>query len=39
VYFNYFRKHEELAGKTPADIAGIKIEGENKWMTVIQKHA
>jgi ABC-type Fe2+-enterobactin transport system substrate-binding protein len=22
--------------KTPAEIAGIKIEGQNKWKTVIQ---
>lgn len=35
-YHNYFRPHEGLAGKTPADIAGIKIEGNNKWITVIQ---
>ena len=36
LYHNYFRQHEGLAGKTPADIAGIKIEGRNKWITVIQ---
>jgi hypothetical protein len=22
--------------KTPAEVAGIRIEGKNKWMTVIQ---
>lgn len=41
-YHNYFRPHEGLAGKTPAEVAGIKIEGQNKWITVIQnatKHA
>lgn len=36
LYHNYFRPHEGLAGKTPADIAGIRIEGNNKWITVIQ---
>ena len=36
LYHNYFREHEGLNGKTPAEIAGIKIEGRNKWMTVIQ---
>jgi hypothetical protein len=36
LYHNYFRQHEGLAGKTPADVAGIKIEGKNKWITVIQ---
>jgi len=25
-----------LDGKTPADKAGIKIEGNNKWITLIQ---
>jgi putative transposase len=36
IYHNYFREHEGLEGKTPAEVAWIKIEGENKWMTVIQ---
>lgn len=35
-YHNYFRDHEGLVGKTPAEVAGIKIEGKNKWITVIQ---
>ena len=25
-----------LDGKTPSDVAGIKIEGDNKWITLIQ---
>ncbi len=25
-----------LDGKTPSEVAGIKIEGENKWITLIQ---
>jgi hypothetical protein len=36
MYHNYIREHEGLTGKTPAEVAGIKIEGENKWITVIQ---
>jgi hypothetical protein len=36
LYHNYFRTHEGLAGMTPAEIAGIKIEGEDKWMAMIQ---
>jgi hypothetical protein len=39
MYHNYFREHEGLVGKTPAEVAGIKIEGQNKWMTVIQNAA
>lgn len=37
LYHNYFRSHEGLDGKTPAQAAGIEIQGENKWMTVIQR--
>jgi hypothetical protein len=36
IYHNYFREHEGLAGKTPAELSGIRIEGKNKWMMVIQ---
>jgi transposase-like protein len=36
LYHNYFREHEGLEGKTPAEVAGIKIQGVNKWITVIQ---
>jgi len=36
IYHNYIREHDALDGKTPAELAGIKIEGNNKWMTVIQ---
>ena len=33
---NYIRPHEGLDGKTPAEVCGIKIEGQNKWLTIIQ---
>jgi transposase-like protein len=36
LYHNYFRPHEALDGKTPAEACGIKIEGKNKWITLIQ---
>jgi hypothetical protein len=36
LYHNYIREHEGLNGRTPAEIAGIKIEGENKWIILIQ---
>jgi len=35
IYHNYVRPHMALKGKTPADAAGIIIEGENKWLTII----
>jgi len=36
LYHNYLRPHEALDGKTPAEACGIEIQGENKWMTLIQ---
>ncbi len=36
VFHNYIRPHQSLDGKTPADACGIVIEGENKWLTIIQ---
>ncbi len=36
IYHNYIRPHEALDGKTPAEACGIVVEGENKWMTLIQ---
>ncbi len=36
LYHNYVRPHMALKGKTPAEMAGIKVEGENKWLTIIQ---
>lgn len=30
------RPHEGLDGKTPAEAAGITVEGQNKWLTIIQ---
>ena len=36
VYHNFVKPHEGLAGKTPAKACGIKLKGENKWLTLIQ---
>lgn len=36
MYHNFLRPHMGLEGKTPAEACGIKIEGDNKWMTIIQ---
>ena len=36
IYHNYIRPHEGLNGKTPAEACGIKVEGKNKWLTLIQ---
>ena len=36
IHYNFCREHSKL-GKTPAEASGIKIEGENKLLTLIQK--
>ncbi|MCW4017377.1 MAG: IS6 family transposase [Candidatus Bathyarchaeota archaeon] len=36
LYHNYIRPHEGLSGKTPAEACGIKVEGVNKWKTLIE---
>lgn len=36
IYHNYIRPHMSLDGKTPSEVAGIKVEGDNKWITLIQ---
>jgi hypothetical protein len=37
IYHNHVRPHEALKGKTPANVAEIRVEGTNKWLTLIQK--
>jgi hypothetical protein len=39
IYHNFIRPHEALQGRTPADMAGIKLMGENKWETLIRNAA
>ncbi len=36
IFHNYVRPHEALGGKTPSEACGIKVEGQNKWITLIQ---
>jgi putative transposase len=36
IWHNFARPHQGLGGKTPSEMAGIKVEGENKLLTLIQ---
>lgn len=36
IYHNYIRPHETLNGKTPSEVAGIEVKGQDKWLTIIQ---
>jgi transposase-like protein len=37
MFHNYMRPHMTLDGKTPAELCGIEIGGDNKWKTIIEK--
>ena len=39
IHHNFIRPHQGLDGDTPADRVGIRIEGDNKWKTIIQNAA
>jgi len=39
IFHNYIRPHQALGGKTPAEVADMKVEGENEWLTLIQNAA
>jgi putative transposase len=36
IHYNFVKPHHALDGKTPSEGAGIRIEGQNKWLTLIQ---
>lgn len=36
IHYNFIKPHEALNGKTPSEEAGIEIEGNNKWLTLIR---
>jgi len=36
LFHNYLRPHGGLDGKTPAEVCGIEVKGNNKWLTLIQ---
>jgi hypothetical protein len=36
IYHDFIKLHEPLQGRTPAEAAGVKVVGENKWFTLIR---
>ena len=36
LYHNFIREHQALNNRTPAEACGIKVEGNDKWKTLIQ---
>ena len=37
IYYNFVRSHQGLQGKTPAEAAGVGIDGENKWEVLLKR--
>ena len=35
-FYNFSKKHGGINQKTPAELAGIIVDGSNKWKTIIQ---
>ena len=36
LFYNFIKPHENLNGLTPSEQAGITIEGDNKWLTLMK---
>ncbi len=36
LFHNYIRPHSALGGLTPSEKCGMEIQGDNKWITLIQ---
>ena len=36
IFHNCIRPHQALKGGTPSEAAGITVQGENKWLTIMQ---
>ena len=36
LHYNCIKPHESLGGKTPSEEAGITLEGDNKWLTLMR---
>lgn len=37
IHYNFVKPHEALQGQTPAQAAGVGVDGENKWMELLKK--
>jgi hypothetical protein len=36
LFHNYLRPNQGIDNHTPSELAGIQVNGENKWLTLIQ---
>ena len=36
IFHNYLRPNQGIDNHTPSELAGIEVNGDNKWLTLIQ---
>jgi len=36
IHYNFVKPHAALQGQTPADAAGVGIQGDNKWLAMLK---
>ena len=39
IFHNYVRPIQGIGNRTPSELAGIQVNGENRWLTIIQNAA
>jgi transposase-like protein len=37
IHYDFVKPHQALAGQTPAQAAGVGVEGRNKWLSLLRK--
>ena len=36
IHYNFVKPHTALEGQTPAERAGVGVEGQNKWLSLLK---
>ncbi len=37
IHYNFVKPHMALQGQTPADAAGVGVNGKDKWMSLLRE--
>jgi hypothetical protein len=37
IHYNFVRPHQGLEGQTPAQAAGVGVDGENRWFELLAR--
>jgi len=37
IHYDFVKPYQALEGQTPAQVAGVGVEGKNKWMELLEK--